>query len=66
VAGRCKSVEAKVTRTVEKNGFIFTRSFWMLEHYGTHMDRSGTFPAGTTTIDKIPAERFLSGSKFST
>src|SRR5215467_13192122 len=29
--------EAKANATVEKDGY-FTRSFWMLEHYGTHMD----------------------------
>src|SRR4029077_13504916 len=29
--------EAQVNATVEKNGY-FTRSFWMLEHYGTHLD----------------------------
>src|SRR6266513_2914527 len=28
--------EAKVNASIEKNGY-FTRSFWMLEHYGTHL-----------------------------
>jgi len=37
--------EAKVNATVEKNGY-FTRSFWMLEHYGTHMDAPAHFPPG--------------------
>jgi kynurenine formamidase len=56
--GDAKAFEAKVNATVEKNGY-FTRSFWMLEHYGTHMDAPAHFPPGTTTIDKIPVERFF-------
>src|SRR4029077_1677434 len=32
-----KFFEAKVNASIEKNGY-FTRSFWMLEHYGTHLD----------------------------
>src|SRR6267154_1962344 len=35
--GDAKAFEAKVNATVEKNGY-FTRSFWMLEHCGTHMN----------------------------
>ena len=38
-----KVFEAKVNASVEKNGY-FTRSFWMLEHYGTHLDASAHFP----------------------
>src|SRR5438093_9753479 len=53
-----KFFEAKVNATVEKNGY-FTRSFWMLEHYGTHMDAPAHFPPGTTTVDRIPAEKFF-------
>ena len=30
-----KFFEAKVNATIEINGY-FSRSFWMLEHYGTH------------------------------
>ena len=56
--GDAKAFEAKVNATVEKNGY-FTRSFWMLEHYGTHMDAPAHFPPGTTTVDKIPVEKFL-------
>jgi kynurenine formamidase len=56
--GDAKAFEATVNATVEKNGY-FTRSFWMLEHYGTHMDAPAHFPPGTTTIDKIPAEKFF-------
>jgi len=32
-----KVFEAKVNASVEKDGY-FTRSFWTLEHYGTHLD----------------------------
>ena len=35
--------EAKVNGTVEKDGY-YTRSFWMLEHYGTHLDAPIHFP----------------------
>src|SRR5712692_5245506 len=56
--GDGKFFEAKVNATVEKNGY-FTRSFWMLEHYGTHMDAPAHFPPGITTVDKIPVERFF-------
>ena len=50
--------EAKVNATVEKNGY-FTRSFWMLEHYGTHMDAPAHFPPGNIPLDKIPEARFF-------
>src|SRR5579862_1394036 len=40
--GDAKAFEAKTNATVEKNGY-FTRSFWMLEHYGTHMDARRIF-----------------------
>jgi kynurenine formamidase len=53
-----KFFEAKVNATVEKNGY-FTRSFWMLEHYGTHLDAPAHFPPGKTTVDEIPARKFF-------
>jgi Predicted metal-dependent hydrolase len=56
--GDPKAFEAKVNATVEKDGY-FTRSFWMLEHYGTHLDAPVHFPPGTTTVDKIPAEKLF-------
>ncbi|HSC44905.1 MAG TPA: cyclase family protein [Candidatus Acidoferrum sp.] len=56
--GDAKAFEAKTNATVEKNGY-FTRSFWMLEHYGTHMDAPAHFPPGTTTLDQIAAEKFF-------
>jgi len=56
--GDAKAFEAKTNATVEKNGY-FTRSFWMLEHYGTHMDAPAHFPPGTITLDQIAVEKFF-------
>jgi kynurenine formamidase len=53
-----KVFEAKINATVEKNGY-FTRSFWMLEHYGTHLDAPIHFPPGKTTVDQIPVKQFF-------
>jgi len=53
-----KWFEAKVNATVEKNGY-FTRSFWMLEHYGTHLDAPAHFPPGRTSVDQIPVKQFF-------
>ncbi|HYT24744.1 MAG TPA: cyclase family protein [Candidatus Polarisedimenticolia bacterium] len=53
-----KFFEAKVNATIEKNGY-FTRSFWMLEHYGTHMDAPAHFPPGKTTVDQIPVKQLF-------
>jgi len=50
--------EAKANATVEKDGY-FTRSFWMLEHYGTHMDAPAHFPQGKITLDQIPEAHFF-------
>ncbi len=50
--------EAKVNATVEKDG-VFTRSFWMLEHYGTHLDAPIHFPPGTVTVDQNPCETIV-------
>ena len=50
--------EAKNNASVEKDGY-FTRSFWMLEHYGTHLDAPIHFPPGKATIDQIPAKQFF-------
>ncbi|HEY2460355.1 MAG TPA: cyclase family protein [Candidatus Acidoferrum sp.] len=50
--------EATVNATTEENGY-FTRSFWMLEHYGTHMDAPIHFPPGKATIDQIPTKQFF-------
>src|SRR5437870_13818747 len=56
--GDTKVFEAKVNASVEKNGY-FTRSFWMLEHYGTHMDAPIHFPPGKTPVDQVPVERLF-------
>jgi kynurenine formamidase len=53
-----KPFAAKVNGTVEKDGY-FTRSFSMLEHYGTHLDAPIHFPPGTMPVDKIPLERLF-------
>src|SRR5712671_4195931 len=53
-----KFFEAKVNASIEKNGY-FTRSFWMLEHYGTHLDAPAHFPPGKTTVDQIPAKQLF-------
>jgi kynurenine formamidase len=56
--GDTRWFEAQVNATVEKNGY-FTRSFWMLEHYGTHMDAPIHFPPGTTPVDRIPVKQLF-------
>src|SRR5579859_531376 len=56
--GDPKVFEAKVNGTVEKDGY-FTRSFWMLEHYGTHLDAPAHFPPGKSTVEKIAPEKFF-------
>ncbi len=50
--------EAKINATVEKNGY-YTRSFWMLEHYGTHMDAPIHFPPGKASVDQILPQRLF-------
>jgi kynurenine formamidase len=56
--GDAKYFEAKVNATIEKNGY-FTRSFWMLEHYGTHLDAPAHFPPGKITVDQIPVKQLF-------
>jgi kynurenine formamidase len=56
--GDTRAFEAKVKASVEKEGY-FTRSFWMLEHYGTHMDAPIHFPPGKLSVDQIPVERLF-------
>ena len=53
-----KWFEAKVNASIEKNGY-FTRSFWMLEHYGTHLDAPVHFPPGKATVDQIPTRQLF-------
>lgn len=53
-----KWFEAKVNASVERNGY-FTRNFWMLEHYGTHLDAPAHFPPGKATVDQIPTKQLF-------
>jgi kynurenine formamidase len=53
-----KWFEAKDNATIERNGY-FTRSFWMLEHYGTHLDAPAHFPPGKATVDQIPVKHLF-------
>jgi kynurenine formamidase len=50
--------EARVNASFEKDGF-FTRHFWMLEHYGTHLDAPVHFAPSGLAVDQIPAERLF-------
>src|SRR6202047_2785569 len=50
--------EAQVNASVEKQGY-FTRSFWMLEYYGTHLDAPAHFPPGKITVDQIPTTQLF-------
>jgi kynurenine formamidase len=56
--GDQKWFEAEVTATTERNGY-FTRSFWMLEHYGTHLDAPAHFPPGKATVEQIPVKHLF-------
>lgn len=56
--GDSRVFEAKVNASPETQGY-FTRSFWMLEHYGTHLDAPIHFPPGKISVDKIPAEKLF-------
>jgi kynurenine formamidase len=50
--------ESRVNASVERDGY-FTRSFWMLEHYGTHLDAPIHFPPGKTAVDEISAKQLF-------
>ncbi|MGH9775762.1 MAG: cyclase family protein [Candidatus Acidiferrales bacterium] len=56
--GDSRTFEATANATIEKNGY-FTRSFWMLEHYGTHMDAPAHFPGSSVTLDQLPVNNFF-------
>ena len=56
--GDTRWFEANVNASVERDGY-FTRSFWMLEHYGTHLDAPIHFPPGKTPVDQIPPRQFF-------
>jgi kynurenine formamidase len=53
-----RAFEAKTVATPEKDGY-FTRGFWMLEHFGTHMDAPAHFPPGKLTLDQLPVSHFF-------
>jgi kynurenine formamidase len=53
-----RTFEATLLGDPAKDGY-FTRSFWMLEHYGTHMDAPAHFPPGTMTVDEMPVEKLF-------
>ncbi|MGB7752092.1 MAG: cyclase family protein [Candidatus Acidiferrales bacterium] len=56
--GTDRTFEAKVEATPEKDGY-FARSFWTLEHYGTHMDAPAHFPPGKEYLDQIPVQHLF-------
>jgi kynurenine formamidase len=56
--GDVRPFEARINATAEKHGY-FTRSFAMLEHFGTHLDAPVHFPPGKQFVDQIPAERLF-------
>jgi kynurenine formamidase len=56
--GTDRTFEAKVEATPEKDGY-FARSFWTLEHYGTHMDAPAHFPLGKEYLDQIPVQHLF-------
>jgi len=56
--GDTHTYEAKINARAEEAGY-FSRSFCMLEHFGTHLDAPIHFPPGKTPVDKIPPERLF-------
>lgn len=47
-----------VEKTFERDGY-FSRSFSMLEHYGTHMDAPAHFAVGQAAVDAVPLARLF-------
>src|SRR5678816_4572610 len=56
--GDAQSFQARTECTIADDGFL-SRSFWMLEHYGTHLDAPAHFAGLGMTVDAIPAERLF-------
>jgi kynurenine formamidase len=56
--GDARTYEAKINARAEGAGY-FSRSFWMLEHFSTHLDAPAHFPPGEATVDKIRVEQFF-------
>src|SRR5580658_6941116 len=56
--GDGRKYEAKVEATQQKAGY-FARSFWMLEHYCTHVEAPAHFAPGSDYLDKIPVQNLF-------
>jgi kynurenine formamidase len=56
--GDDRTFEPETVATPEKDGY-FARSFWTLEHYGTHMDAPLHFAPGGVPLDQIPVSKFF-------
>jgi kynurenine formamidase len=56
--GDSRTFEATPLGDPARDGY-FTRSFWMLEHYGTHMDAPAHFPPGKATVDQISPNNLI-------
>jgi len=56
--GDQRTFEAQVNASFEKDGY-YTRSFWMLEHYGTHLDAPIHFVRGAATLEQLPPQQFF-------
>jgi kynurenine formamidase len=56
--GDTRTFETQVHTRPEEAGY-FTRTFWMLEHFGTHMDAPAHFPPGQSTVGRIPPQRLV-------
>ncbi|MGH9804139.1 MAG: cyclase family protein [Candidatus Acidiferrales bacterium] len=56
--GDARTYEPKINARAEEAGY-FSRSFWMLEHFGTHLDAPAHFPPGEATVDRIFVERLF-------
>jgi kynurenine formamidase len=56
--GDTRTFEATPLGDPVRDGY-FTRSFWMLEHYGTHMDAPAHFPPGKATVDQISPNNLI-------
>jgi len=56
--GDARPFEAKINARAEQAGY-FSRSFSMLEHFGTHLDAPIHFPPGTQPVDEIAPRRLF-------
>ncbi len=56
--GDTRAYEASINARAEEAGY-FSRSFWILEHFSTHIDAPAHFPPGKATVDEIPPHRLV-------